>query len=821
MQALCVRCAKCYCSSYALSIFFVTDASDLSSIDNPQSVLAWFDRYLATPAAERGAFIERELAGDPALRAEVEALARADHAATQVDFLARAAHAREDRTGEVIDAWTLVRWIGSGGAGVVYEARRNDDPDAAPVALKLLTINVGNLRARFIRERQILGALAHPYIAGLLDAGADARGAPYMVLEYVRGAPITQHAITHAMPLAARLRLFGKVLDAVQGAHMHLVVHRDLKPSNIFVDEMGDPKLLDFGIAKMLDEAEPGLTRQGSYAMTPEYASPEQVRGDAITTATDIYSLGVLLYELVSGSKPYTLEDVRPGTLERVICQTDPPRPSSKTVSGEVPRRARDLDAIVLRAMAKSPKDRYVSCAALKDDIERWLDGRPVLARSTPWTDRVLLFARRHTLGLSVTTATVAALCVGAAAFVWQARETTHARERADRVNKFLLETLAAANPAELGKDATVAQVMARAMETASKSMQSDPRAASEIWMTLAGTYESLADFANARVCAENALRFAQATGDGELIARGELSLGGVLVNQREPARAKALLESARARAMATRDPQLQANAANRLGLMYSALGKEREALGWYRTALEDGPKDDLGDQAVGYANVAIKQCKMGDCAAGVESQKKAVDLLRRAHVKPHPNLALGLSNLGGMLMAQERVTEAVPHFEQGLAMQVQLLGEAHPDAVYSLATLAKAYARVPRMDDALQRGAQAYALAEQLPKDEVTRTDVGLVYAEILTDAKQFASAQGVAEATHALLRSQSEPDAQALASAESVLGYAIAAAGDRIRGESLAQRATEALVTQLGEQHLVARAARSRLERIRSSRY
>ncbi len=796
----------------------MTDSPTSPQLTDPQRVLAWFDRYLATPVEARAALIERELADDPGLRAEVEALAQADLVATQTEFLSRVAHPREDRTGEVIDGWRLVRWIGSGGAGVVYEARRDDDPKAAPVALKLLTINVGNLRARFIRERHILGALAHPYIAALLDAGTDARGAPYMVLEYVQGAPITQHAITRALPLAARLRLFCKVLDAVQGAHMHLVVHRDLKPSNIFVDETGDPKLLDFGIAKMLDEAEPGLTRQGSYAMTPEYASPEQVRGEAITTATDIYSLGVLLYELVTGGKPYTLDDVRPGTLERVICLTDPPRPSSKTVSIEGPRRARDLDAIVLRAMAKSPKERYVSCAALKDDIERWLEGRPVAARNTPWTDRALLFARRHTLGLSVTTATVVALSVGAAAFVWQARETTHARERADRVNKFLLETLAAANPAELGKDATVAQVMARAMETASKSMEGDPRAASEVWLTLSSTYESLADFANARVCAENALRHAKATDDGELIGRSELGLGSVLVNQRELQRAQPLLESARTRAMAARDPQLRANTANRLGLMYGALGKEREALTWYRTALEDGPKDDLGDQAVGYANVAIKQCKMGDCAAGVESQKKAVDLLRRAHVKPHPNLALGLSNLGGMLMAQERVAEAVPHFEQGLAMQVQLLGEAHPDAVYSLATLAKAYAKLPRLDVALQRGAQAYALAEQLPKDEVTRTDVGLIYAEILNDAKQFATAQGVADATHALLRDQSEPDPLAIATIESVLGYAIAGAGDRVRGESLAARASEELLKRLGEQHLAVKAAKSRLDRIRA---
>ncbi len=766
----------------------------------------------------RAAFIESELSADPALRAEVEALARADAAATHADFLVRAALPPTDRTGETIDGWLLLRWIGAGGAGAVYEARRTDQPNAASVALKLLAVNVGNLRARFIRERQILGALAHPYIAALIDAGVSKNNEPYMVLEYVHGAPITQHAAAHSLPLEARLKLFLKVLDAVQDAHVHLVVHRDLKPSNIFVDEKGDPKLLDFGIAKMLDDEDARLTRQGGYAMTPEYASPEQVRGEAITTATDIYSLGVLLYELVSGKKPYTLEDMRPGTLERVICQTDPPRPSTVVAEGKTLHRARDLDAIILRAMAKSPKLRYASCTALREDIERWLTGRPVLARQTPWSYRALLFAQRHRLGLAVSAATLAALAVGAGAFVWQARETEHARARADRVNKFLLETLAAANPAELGKDATVSQVMARAMKNTSESLERDPRTVTEIWITLASTYQSLGDLANAKLCAENALKFAQTTGVGALIGRGELALGGVLVGLREPTKAQPLLESARAHAMASADKQIRANTANQLGLMYSALGNEATALTWYETALTDGPQDDLGDQAVGYANVGIKQCKMGNCAAGIISQQKAVALLRQAHVKPHPNLALGLSNLGGMLVADNRVAEALPVFEEGLAMQVRLLGEAHPDAVYSRATLAKAFAKIARNEDALRMGSEAQTLADKLPNDEVTRTDVAQIYAEILCDAKQFPKAQSVAEAAVALLKSQKEPDAQAIALMENIVGLALAGSGKKSEGEALASRATEALAKQLGDKHLATQAARKRLDRIRA---
>jgi eukaryotic-like serine/threonine-protein kinase len=783
---------------------------------DPKKVLEWFDRYLNTPEPMRAAFIERELAGDPALRAEVEALARADAQATHTDFLVRATIPPTDRSGEVIDGWLLVRWIGAGGAGAVYEARRTDYENAKTVALKLLAINVSNLRARFIRERQILGGLTHPYIAALIDAGVTKNNEPYMVLEYVHGAPITQHAAAHSLPLTARLKLFLKVLDAVQDAHVHLVVHRDLKPSNIFVDEKGDPKLLDFGIAKMLDDEDAGLTRQGGYAMTPEYASPEQVRGEAITTATDIYSLGVLLYELVAGKKPYTLEDMRPGTLERVICQTEPPRPSTVVADGKALHRARDLDAIILRAMAKAPKQRYESCTALREDIERWLNDRPVLARQTPWSDRAILFAQRHKLGLAVSAATLAALTVGATAYVWQAQETAHARARADRVNKFLQETLSAANPAELGKDATVSQVMARAMKNASESLDSDPRAATEIWITLANTYQSLADLANAKLCAESAMKFANASGEKELIGRSELALGGVLVSLREPAKAQPLLESARKHAMNFADKQTRANTANQLGLMYSALGNEAEALKWYETALTDGPQDDLGDQAVGYANVGIKQCKMGNCAAGIASQQKVVALLRRAHAKPHPNLALGLSNLGGMLVSDNRVAEALPVFEEGLAMQVTLLGEAHPDAVYSRATLAKAFAKLQRTDEALRVGNEAQMLAEKLPQDEVTRTDVAQIYAEILCDARDYKKAQTVSESAIALLKMQKEPDAQAIAQMENIFGFALAGAGKKTEGEALAARATLALAKQLGEKHRNTQAAQKRLERI-----
>ena len=250
--------------------------------------MALFERAVELDADARVAFLTRECGGDEQLRDEVDALLRAD--AASGDFLTRPLNTTGDRSGERLGVYRLVKLIGSGGMGSVYRGERADGAFAKPVAIKLVLFDAGDLRTRFALEQRILGAFSHPNIASLLDVGTDGKGAPYLVMEYVEGRAITAYAHDHELDIRARVALFLKILDAVQTAHSQLVVHRDIKPSNVFVDAHGEPKLLDFGIAKLLGEGAPAATRTGLGPLTPEYASPEQVRG-----RTDRHRFGHLL----------------------------------------------------------------------------------------------------------------------------------------------------------------------------------------------------------------------------------------------------------------------------------------------------------------------------------------------------------------------------------------------------------------------------------------------------------------------------------------------------------------------------------------------
>ena len=354
----------------------------------------------------RASFLDEACAGDHALRQQVEALLAADHHAS--DFLEGSAiepgtllpseWSSGSLVGRRIGAYRIVRQLGRGGMGAVYLAERADEQFRKQVAIKLVEHGLDSdaILHRFRSERRILASLDHPHIATLHDAGTTDDGLPYFIMEYVEGQPIDVHCATHGLSTRERLHLFNLVCAAVRHAHERHVVHRDLKPSNILVTEGGVPKLLDFGIAKLLAQENAqdtaNATTAGLRPMTLAYASPEQVHGEPVTPVSDVYSLGVLLYELLTGRSPYRVESQTPGQIARVICEQEPEKPS--TVVG--PALVGDLDNIVLMALRKEPSRRYGSVAQFADDLRCHLEGRPVLARRVSLGYRTAKFVTRN-----------------------------------------------------------------------------------------------------------------------------------------------------------------------------------------------------------------------------------------------------------------------------------------------------------------------------------------------------------------------------------------------------------------------------------------
>ncbi|CAN5530042.1 hypothetical protein BH20VER3_BH20VER3_08880 [soil metagenome] len=403
---------------------------------------------------ERATLLEKECASDESLRHEIESLLASDEQAegfieqpaVELPHDLFPAGDEEPLAGRQFGAYQIIREIGRGGLGAVYLARRSDDEYRKEVAVKVIRrgLDTDDILRRFRNERQILAQLDHPNIARLTDGGTTDDGLPYFVMEHVKGEPIAAYCDANALTLTDRLKLFRKVCAAVTYAHQNLVIHRDLKPSNILVTPEGEPKLLDFGIAKLLSTDDEMLTQTtpGLRAMTPDYASPEQIKGEKITTASDIYSLGVLLYELLTTRKPYRLKTRTTEEISRAITEQEPERPSTASRRGDSspqseiqnPKSLRgDLDNIVLKAMRKEPARRYASVAQFSDDIRRHLEGLPVIARQDTLRYRSEKFIRRHKVGVAAAALIALSLIGGIIATFWQAHRATQQRDRAER----------------------------------------------------------------------------------------------------------------------------------------------------------------------------------------------------------------------------------------------------------------------------------------------------------------------------------------------------------------------------------------------------
>ncbi len=470
-----------------------------------------FAQAIELPAHQRADWIAEQCRGDEAMRAKVEQLLRADAKAR--DFMEQApasiadaaAAAARSAAPIAFGVYRVVRSIGQGGMGEVWLAERNDGEFDQRVAVKRLTYPTPGLLQRFRQERQILAAFEHPNIARLIDGGLDADGIPYLAMEYVEGVPITDYVGEHDLGVAARLRLFLRVCEAVQYAHQNLIVHRDLKPSNIFVTTDGTPKLLDFGIAKVLTTTETSAATQTvARLLTPDYAAPEQFTGGAITTATDVFALGVVLYELLAGARPWRSASSGEAAMMATLL-TDPPPPSAAIdrAAGDAIARRRvlrgDLDRIVLTAIAKDPARRYPSADAFAADIRRYLEGRPVAARGDGAWYRFGKFARRNRYALAAAVLAITVCIAATAISLRQAQRANEQAARAQAARQFLVGVFEQANPDEnRGRSMTAHELLQKGERQLTGRFIDEPAARADVTGLIGGLYWDLGDYERA-----------------------------------------------------------------------------------------------------------------------------------------------------------------------------------------------------------------------------------------------------------------------------------------------------------------------------------
>ncbi|NBC17570.1 MAG: tetratricopeptide repeat protein, partial [Bacteroidetes bacterium] len=705
---------------------------------------ARFEEALLLPPPKRRAFLERLKAEDADLHAEVASLLDAHDASEDYfeDLSDRfvsplMAQLEQGMSGpERIGPYRIVRRLGTGGMSVVYLAERDDGQFRHEVALKLIRSSRAedHLR-RFLSERQILASLNHPNVARLFDGGVAEDGRPYFVMEYVDGVPLDTYCDEQRLPVRERVRLLLTVAEAVQYAHQNLVIHRDLKPTNILVAESEGPqqeqvKLLDFGIAKLLSAdtgSAPLQTQTGARWMTPEYAAPEQVRGEAVTTATDVYQLGVVLYKLLTGHRPYRLADASTYEIERAVCEQSPTRPSTVVARSEEIRRGEtttyvtpeqishdratdvaalrealtgDLDAIALKALRKEPEARYATVGAFADDLRRFLDGRPVAARRGTRRYRARKFVQRHRWAVSAAAAAVLLILSFATLYavrITQERNRAQVEaEKAEAVSEFLISVFEQSDPEEARGDTLTAQMLlSRGGRRAEQALTSQPQVQAQMLRTLGRVYDGLGAYAEAERYLEQAVALQRRQPDR---APGDLAeslryLAGVYVNQGRLDDAAPLYDEAVALWRAVPGPQEKE--AETL-VEQAAFLQQRNDLDAAEALLIEAQAmqetlfgDEHEDLARTLTRLGDLRAAQDDYAAAARQYEDALAMARRQLGERHPVAITTLGNLAGVRMRQGRYAAADSLYTRTLDLQRQVLGPSHPDVAKAMNNLA------------------------------------------------------------------------------------------------------------------------------------
>lgn len=674
-----------------------------------------FHRVSALPSPERQALLDQECANDPDLRRTLDDLIQSDSESGVLDQ-AIAAEARnmvdESAPGAIFGAFRLEELLGHGGMGTVYRAVRIDQEFSQQVAIKLVR---SHLRAedwtrRFLRERQILARLNHPYIARLLDGGS-LQGRPYIVMEYVEGVTADAYVQQHSLSTRDRLLLFEKVCQAVSYAHGQLVVHRDLKPQNILVQAGGLPKLLDFGIAKPLEEEEEeeedgALTQASQRVLTPQYAAPEQVLGQPITTATDVYALGALLYALLTNQAPFHATGLSGFALEKAICDQDPPPP------GTLVKLDPDIDAIIARAMRKEPAQRYPSVAALEADLERWLGGYPVEASRGNWQYRTRKFLRRRAGAVLATSLLAGSLAGGfASTRIQQQKAERRLEEVRELANRFLFEfhdSIAALPGATRSRQMVVARAIEYLDRLATES-EGDRRLEAD----LAAGYERIRDI-------QYGFNYGHLNDVEGAVASAQRALG---------LRLKLLAATPNDQAAIAAAAKANLDAANLLAETGASLDLATSYLDAAQRLLATSAQSQPGalaqlrsESAVAIGAAAIENAK-GDGASAVAAARHAVELQQKVYDSRRdpadaPRLLGAIQMLGDALLlganlplealaAYQRALQVLPALSPGLQQEMNR-GQL-------LARIGLAYAIADRHAEALPYRRQSLSVAEAI----------------------------------------------------------------------------------------------------------
>lgn len=798
-----------------------------------------FDSARELQGAERDRFLDEACASQPDLRAEVESLLQWDEGGPAfleppaVSSTLTSVEVNDPLLDQLVGPYRITERLGHGGMGTVYRAVRADAAFTKTVAIKVIKRGMDSeeIVSRFRAEREALARLDHPNIARLLDGGTTNEGRPYFVMELVDGERVDRFCERKALSVRARLEMFRVICSAVQYAHQNLIVHRDLKPDNILVTEEGTPKLLDFGIAKLLRANESEATRAAARAslMTPAYASPEQLKSLPITTATDVYSLGVLLYELLSGKRPFEGDDI---TLERLVTEHDAPAPSTMVVSRPLRRQLEgDLDVLVAMAMRKEPDRRYASVEQLSEDVRRHLEGRPLAARRDALAYRATKFVRRHKVAVAVAATFALVLAGGVATTLWQARLAADERDRArleatkaQQISAFLQEMLSSADPLARGKDVKVTDVLADASQRATRTLGDQPELLAALLTALGQSYMGLGLYESAEPVLRQALELREGRPEtpledvaGSLVASGRLFLERGDVERAEPLLRHAL--DLYANALAPNDPRVGL-ALNALGELQHRLGKLDEAEATHRASLailreQRGPTHlDVADSV---NDLAVVLGTKGDWAAALPLHREAVDLARALYGEQYPAVASSMMNLALALEMTGDLAGAELAYQETIRIRQAQIGEEHPDTAWAIYNYA-----------GLLHAQKNYAAAEQLCRDVLTLRGRTLpdthqivgatlhLLGQVLNDSGRPRLAEPVFRDALALRSAQLPPSHWHVSNTRSLLGDVLTSLGRYDEAEPLVVGAYEGLRSALGPDHRHTRAAKERVDRL-----